>query len=129
MPKDLLVVADSVTKGDYYKAGLEFIGWQLTVIDKESAGLAITADRHFAIMIIDIGMPVKNEAELIRKIREEENPHITPIIVFAQDDITERQDIFYQAGVNVYFTKLLSPAELRQLVFLMAMGEEEQLWI
>lgn len=73
-----------------------------------SAGPAVEA------IVTDLNMPRMDGFELIRRIRENEKLSGTPIIVVSADTDPATPQRIAQLGVEAYFSKPFSPAQVRR---------------
>ena len=68
----------------------------------------------FGAVVTDLNMPRMDGFELIRRIRGDHRLSATPIIVVSADTDPETPDRVAQLGVNAYFPKPFSPAQVRR---------------
>jgi two-component system chemotaxis response regulator CheY len=65
-------------------------------------------------IVTDLNMPRMDGFEMIRKIREDESLSSTPIIVVSADTDPSTPGRVAQLGVNAFFAKPFSPAQVRR---------------
>jgi CheY-like chemotaxis protein len=65
-------------------------------------------------IVTDLNMPRMDGFEMIRRIRQHERLFDTPIIVVSADTDPDTPERIAQLGVNAYFSKPYSPAQVRR---------------
>lgn len=65
-------------------------------------------------VVTDLNMPRMDGYELIRRIRADQRLHATPIIVVSADTDPAARGRIAALGVDAYFPKPFSPAEVRR---------------
>lgn len=70
----------------------------------------------FHAIVTDLNMPRMDGFELIRHIRDDRRICATPIIVVSADTDPDTPQRIAQLGVNAYFPKPFSPAQVRRKV-------------
>ncbi len=65
-------------------------------------------------IVTDLNMPRMDGYEMIRKIREDRRLSATPIIVVSADTDPETPERIAHLGVNAFFPKPFSPAQVRR---------------
>ena len=65
-------------------------------------------------IVTDLNMPRMDGFELIRRIREDDKLAATPIIVVSADTDPATPQRIAQLGVNAFFAKPFSPAQVRR---------------
>jgi CheY-like chemotaxis protein len=65
-------------------------------------------------IVTDLNMPRMDGFELIRRIRQHERLHATPIIVVSADTDPDTPERISQLGVSAFFAKPYSPAQVRR---------------
>ncbi|HEY1336065.1 MAG TPA: response regulator [Bryobacteraceae bacterium] len=65
-------------------------------------------------IVTDLNMPRMDGFELIRRVRADERHAGTPIIVVSADTDPETPERIAQLGVNAFFPKPFSPAQVRR---------------
>ena len=65
-------------------------------------------------IVTDLNMPRMDGFELIRRIREDGRTSALPIIVVSADTDPETPERIAQMGVNAFFAKPFSPAQVRE---------------
>ena len=65
-------------------------------------------------IVTDLNMPRMDGFELIRRVRENRNLSQTPIVVVSADSDPATPERVARLGVNAFFSKPYSPAEVRR---------------
>jgi PAS domain S-box-containing protein len=104
-PEDLLAIESILTSNDY----------RLVTARTGGDALRRLLERDFAVILIDVKMPVMDGFELAALIKERERSRYTPIVFLTSGgpDIIHRS---YAAGAVDYMTKPLDPEVLRAKV-------------
>src|SRR5579864_2822495 len=89
---------------------------EVTVVSVSSArqALDILRDGPVAALVTDLHMPRMDGFELIEKVRADERYARLPVIVVSGDTDPRTPERISRLGVNAYFSKPYSPAEVRE---------------
>ena len=87
----------------------------LTVVAVASARQALEILRNgpVAALVTDLHMPRMDGFELIRRVRSDSRLAAMPVIVISGDTDPRTPEKVYQMGVNAFFSKPYSPAQVR----------------
>jgi CheY-like chemotaxis protein len=77
-------------------------------------GAAIDGTTRVDAIVTDLNMPRMDGFELIRRVRQDRRLSGTPIIVVSADTDPETPDRIAELGVNAFFAKPFSPAQVRR---------------
>jgi diguanylate cyclase (GGDEF)-like protein len=117
----ILVVDDNPAKRLALKAALQPLGHVIVEADSGAAALDCLVDRDFAVILLDLRMPVMDGFETAALIRQRPQSEHTPIIfitAFGSDEI-DNADIYAQGAVDFIFAPV-PPGELRAKVTVFA---------
>lgn len=106
----LLVIEDDARLRTLVEGELDAAGFEVTTAPTGGDGLALTVERAFDLVILDLNLPDVDGLEVAERIKRD-GP--TPILMLtARGDVTSRVDGLY-AGANDYLTK---PFDVRELI-------------
>lgn len=112
MPLKILVVDDDLgtrlSIGDY----LELSGYSVIMADDGQEALSIVEKNHPDLMVTDIVMPRMNGYELVRRVRQQAEFRLLPVILLTARTKTQERILGYQSGCDLYLPK---PFELEEL--------------
>src|SRR5437762_2468209 len=113
----ILLVDDHVENLIALEALLTDLGQNLIRVESGLAALRLLLHQEFALIILDVDMPIMNGFETAALIRERERSRHTPIIFLTAINKTE-QHVFkgYALGAVDYLTKPFVPEVLRAKV-------------
>jgi CheY-like chemotaxis protein/nitrogen-specific signal transduction histidine kinase len=78
-----------------------------------STGLKLARERHFDLILLDLGLPGVNGFELLRQLKESPETQTIPVIVLTAWNSTTDKLRGFELGAVDYLTKPFEPAELR----------------
>jgi DNA-binding NtrC family response regulator len=111
MPKGSILVIDDETE---IREGLEALlsseGFQVTLTDTATSGLAKLEDQPFDLLLLDVSLPDRNGLDLLREIRRRD-PYLSVILITAFGSIDMARAAF-KSGAQDYITKPWSNDEL-----------------
>jgi DNA-binding NarL/FixJ family response regulator len=112
MPLKILVVDDDLgtrlSIGDY----LELSGYSVIMADDGQEALSMVEKNHPDLMVTDIVMPRMNGYELVRRVRQQAEFRLLPVILLTARTKTQERILGYQSGCDLYLPK---PFELEEL--------------
>ena len=78
-----------------------------------STGLKLARERHFDLILLDLGLPGVNGFELLRQLKDSPETQTIPVIVLTAWNSTTDKLRGFELGAVDYLTKPFEPAELR----------------
>ncbi len=120
-PVPILVVDDNAAKRLALKAVLLPLGYSIVEADSGTSALRCVMERDFAVILLDVRMPIMDGFETAAHIRKRRQSEITPIIFITahgSDEIRET-DLYAQGAVDFIFAPV-PPNELRAKVSVFA---------
>ena len=115
-PRTALVVDDVADVTEMLEVFLTHAGYRVVTAASAKAALAAANERHFDVIISDIGMPEMNGyqlAEALRKLPEYETVPLVAVTGYAMFDDQERSK---NAGFTAHMTKPIDPRALLDLI-------------
>ena len=113
----LLVVDDGPVNAMLASSVLEKSGYQIDVANSGAEALALSKQKNYDLVLMDIFMPVMDGLETTRLWRELNNANAkVPIIALTANAMELENKRFLDQGINDYLTKPYRPNELRELV-------------
>jgi len=113
--RKVVIVEDTDTCADTLEIAFLAIPG-LTVIAVSSAwqALEILRGGGVAALVTDLHMPRMDGFELVRRVRSDSTLAALPVIVISGDTDPRTPERVSQMGVNAFFSKPYSPAEVRE---------------
>lgn len=114
----VLVVEDHPVNQAMVRRRLENMGHAVTIASDGAAAIAMTAERHFDLVLMDLEMPGVDGFTATRAIRTREAAGgvRTPIIALTGHAYEHDRAAAYEAGMDGYLAKPVSPAALAQVL-------------
>lgn len=119
LARPVLIVEDSENNAAMLEIALASIpGISVRLVTSAFEALRVLNDDGppFHAIVTDLNMPRMDGFELIRRIRGNRKISATPIIVVSADTDPETPEKVARLGVNAYFPKPFSPAQVRRKV-------------
>src|SRR3954469_19116414 len=116
----ILVVDDSAAKRLALRSVLAPLGFEIVEADSGSACLRCVMANVFAVVILDVRMPVMGGFETAALIRLRAESELTPIIFVTAQASDEIATDRYTAGAVDFITAPIDPVELRAKVAALA---------
>lgn len=114
MSKKVLVVEDDEALSDAFSIILTQAGYDVSLARDGREALTHTAKQTYAVILLDLLMPVMDGKEFLRQFK---NTSDTPIIVFSNLDAKDDIDEALQLGATRYMLKSwASPQKLTELI-------------
>jgi DNA-binding response OmpR family regulator len=106
----LLLVEDDPLLGDGLRAALGKAGFTVTWVRGGRAALDVLDAEEFAAMALDIGLPNMNGLEVLRELRNSNNP--LPVLMLTARDTTRDKVLSLDRGADDYLVKTADMEEL-----------------
>lgn len=117
MPRAVLIVEDSENAAATLEIALSIIPGVsvITALSaREALDILASSGTSVGAIVTDLNMPLMDGFEMIRRIREDRRLCATPIIVVSGDTDPATPERMTRLGVNAFFPKPYSPAQLRR---------------
>ena len=108
--RQILVIDDETEIREGLEALLSSEGFQVTLTDTATSGLAKLEDQPFDLLLLDVSLPDRNGLDLLREIRRRD-PYLSVILITAFGSIDMARAAF-KSGAQDYITKPWSNDEL-----------------
>lgn len=113
MPR-ILIAEDETRLAAFLEKGLRKSGFQTVVAEDGQAALELAQQDEFALLLLDLGLPLKDGWAVLRELRQQGEP-LPIIIVTAFSDERNRAAAMAE-GANDYVTKPFRFNELLQKI-------------
>ncbi len=111
----ILLVEDNPTNQVVVRRMMEKMGYQVSVADNGKEGVHMWSTGNFAVIIMDVQMPVMDGIDATRMIRQKE-VHYTPIIALTANAQDEVEESCFAAGVDAFITKPVDRQQLQNTI-------------
>lgn len=105
MPKDVLLVEDSLTQAAQIKATLEGLGFLVRVAYDGPQGLREVMEKHPDLIVLDVKLPGMDGFQICRRLKRSADTKKIPIIMLTERDEAEATRSGLQAGADDYIPK------------------------
>ena len=129
MSLNILIVDDSQIVRRVIKKTLDIAEIPYTEIHEAGNGkeaLDLLDKNWIDLVFTDINMPVMGGVEMIKKLNEDDILKDVPIVVVSTEGSTSRIDQLKKNGVSAYLRKPVTPEQLRDIVFDLIDGEQNE---
>jgi len=109
--KRILIVDDAATVRMYHRKIFESAGYEVQEAVNGIEALEKILEKQFDLYVVDINMPKLDGYGFLRRLRAEDVPHVSAIMVSTEDALDD-QTLAYRAGANDYLVKPVKPAQL-----------------
>jgi len=116
MALNILIVDDSPAMRTFVRRVIQMSGLGVENYFEAANGaeaLEITAVQRLDAILTDINMPVMDGEEFVRRLRADQCPAATPIIVVSTDATSHRIHNMLELGASGYLQKPFGPEQLR----------------
>ena len=109
MAKRIMIIEDEVSIAELEKDYLELSGFEVTIKNDGTEGLAEALEHDYNLILLDIMLPGTDGFEILKRVREVKD---TPILMVTakKEDIDKIRGL--GLGADDYITKPFSPSEL-----------------
>ena len=106
---NILIIEDEIAIAELEKDYLELAGFQVSLVNEGTEGLAKALEEEYQLIILDLMLPGMDGFEICRRIREEKD---IPILMVSakKEDIDKIRGL--GLGADDYMTKPFSPSEM-----------------
>ena len=115
-PRRVLIVEDNDDARHMLHAALAFSGHEVREARDGTSGLALAAEEHPDVALIDIGLPDLDGYEVARRLRAAPGGRRMGLIAITGYGQAEDQRRAYEAGFDAHLTKPVAPERLRQVM-------------
>ena len=112
----VLIVDDNAAKRLALRSIVEPLGYEIVEADSGIAGLRCAIAQDFAVILLDVRMPVMDGFETAALLRAREQSEMTPIIFITAHDRGEIGPDLYSGGAVDFMFAPVAPDELRAKV-------------
>lgn len=112
MPLTILIVDDDLGTRLSISDYLELSGYSVITANDGQEALAMVEEYHPDLIVTDIVMPRMNGYELVRRVRQQAEFRLLPVILLTARTKTQERILGYQSGCDLYLPK---PFELEEL--------------
>lgn len=106
----IAVVEDDKGLAEFLEEGLRSEGWAVAVAGDGESGLALASDDDVALVILDLGLPKLDGADLLARLRVR-RPEVPVVVLTARDAVSERVRLL-DLGADDYLVKPFALSEL-----------------
>ena len=114
--RSVLVVDDVSDVAEMLAVLLTSAGFEVTTVSSAPAAIAVASDRHFDIVISDIGMPQMTGYDLARALRALPSYESIPMVAVTGYSMYDDRERSLRCGFNVHLTKPIDPRALLDLI-------------
>ncbi|HJR97015.1 MAG TPA: response regulator transcription factor [Actinomycetota bacterium] len=103
MSGSILIAEDEEQIASFLEKGLRAAGYATTIADDGPSALVKALSGEFDLLILDIGLPLKNGFEVLREIRERD--HDLPVVILTARDSARDAVAGLEGGADDYVRK------------------------
>lgn len=101
----ILIVEDEPRIAAFIEKGFQKHGYQTTVVINGEEAIQIVQQKHFDLMLLDLGLPIKDGWSVLRELRQMPQQDVPEVIILtARADDSDR-NASLQLGAKDYLTK------------------------
>ena len=119
IPFKILIVEDALDNRELAKNILQKAGFRVDIAENGQIAVDMTSKYQYALILMDIQMPVMDgftATQLIRQLENEHNTGHVPIVAFTAHALTGYLDKCLESGMDDYVTKPISRKKLLEVV-------------
>jgi CheY-like chemotaxis protein/anti-sigma regulatory factor (Ser/Thr protein kinase) len=115
---DVLVAEDNEVNQIVFTQILQSTGWLFQIVNNGAEAVEAWKQHDPAVILMDVSMPIMNGHQATRKIREieQETGTHTPIIGVTAHALESDRELCFQAGMDDYLSKPISPEVLEDKI-------------
>ena len=106
----IAVIEDDTGLAEFLDEGLRSEGWSVALAHDGPSGLALAARDDVSLVVLDLGLPGFDGAELLHRLRPR-RPDVPVVVLTARDAVTERVRLL-DLGADDYLVKPFALSEL-----------------
>ena len=114
--RSVLVIDDVSDVTDMLSVLLTHAGYKVCAASSAHEAIAMARDRHFDMIISDIGMPEMNGYELAKALRLQPGYETVPMIAVTGFSMFDDRNRSFTAGFNAHVTKPIDPRSFLDLI-------------
>jgi CheY-like chemotaxis protein len=108
----VLLVEDEPVNREVARIFLEDIGFDVDEAENGAEGLGMALEKDYAVILMDMQMPVMDGLAATRKMRQERRLNPVPILAMTANAFAEDRARCFEAGMDEFLTKPLDPEQL-----------------
>jgi two-component system sensor histidine kinase BarA len=117
LPIKVLAVDDNKANLKLIKALLLEQVTEVVVANNGMSAIERCQEERFALIFMDIQMPIMDGISALKEIKKLSNNHETPIIAVTAHALSGEKEKLYQQGFNAYMTKPIDESMLRHIIY------------
>jgi DNA-binding response OmpR family regulator len=106
---NILIAEDESRLAAFLEKGFRKHGLSSQVVSNGEQALQVTQLANYDVIVLDLGLPIKDGWQVLKELRSRGNPAQTVIVVTAQVDVEE---LVLKAGANDFIAKPFRFADL-----------------
>ena len=107
----LLLIEDDKDLTDIMHLHLDDAGYRVTLCQDGESGLKAATERHFDLILLDLGLPKLDGLDVCRKLRQKDE--VTPVLMLTARDAELDRVLGLEIGADDYLVKPFSIRELQ----------------
>jgi signal transduction histidine kinase/CheY-like chemotaxis protein/HPt (histidine-containing phosphotransfer) domain-containing protein len=115
-PARILVAEDDASNQEVMRCLLEDLGMHVTLVDNGAAAIDAARRESFALVMLDVQMPVMDGIDAARALRTLDAYKSVPIIAATANSFLEDQERCIAAGMTEHLSKPIDPRRLRAVL-------------
>jgi CheY-like chemotaxis protein len=113
----ILLVEDHPINQKLATVLLKRLGYTVDLATDGAQGVAAAQNRHYALILMDVQMPIMNGFEATQHIRTGDGPNkATPIVALTANAMQSDKESCFKAGMNDFLTKPFNKEALMEIV-------------
>lgn len=106
----VLLVEDDVMIAQALQSALKEASYAVDWVENGELSLSVLASQHYDLILLDLGLPGKDGLEVLKSIRNQDNP-VPLLIITARDDVNDcirgldggADDYVLKPSINIYY--------------------------